>query len=100
MSEKESFTSNRGTIEFDSRPGTGSMSAGVAMVTCLTCGVLLQLLLHVSAAALPSELGGSLDYDHPSWLARCHQVADTQVRTSSHLELATGLSLTGVKHSE
>ena len=67
------------------------MSAGIAMVTCLTCGVLLQLLLHVSAAALPSELGGSLDYDHPSWLARCHQVADTQVRTPSHLELATGL---------
>ena len=68
------------------------MSAGVAMVTCLTCGVLLQLLLHVSAAALPSELGGSLDYDHPSWLARCHQVADTQVRTpDTSIELAMGL---------
>ena len=66
------------------------MSTGVAMDTCLTCGV-LQLLLHVSAAALPSELGGSLDYDHPSWLARCHQVADTQVRTPPpSLELATG----------
>ena len=63
------------------------MSAGVAMDTCLTCGV-LQLLLHVSAAALPSELGGSLDYDHPSWLARCHQVADTQVSSRS-LELAS-----------
>ena len=61
------------------------------MDTCLTCAMLLQLLLHVSAAALPSELGGSLDYDHPSWLARCHQVADTQVRTPApSLELATG----------
>jgi len=37
-----------------------------------------QLLLHVDPVALPCSLGGSLDYDHLSWLETCHRVADGQ----------------------
>ena len=38
-----------------------------------------QLLLHVDPAALPPDLGGSLDYDHLTWLNKCNQVAEHQV---------------------
>jgi len=37
-----------------------------------------QLLLHVEPSALPSDLGGSLSYDHLDWLTHCNQVAERQ----------------------
>ena len=30
--------------------------------------IFFQLLLHVDSAALPPDLGGSLDYDHTRWI--------------------------------
>jgi len=35
-----------------------------------------QLLLHVDPAALPPDLGGSLDYDHTRWLERCIKITN------------------------
>merc|ERR1719158_307661 len=35
-----------------------------------------QLLLHVDSAALPPDLGGSLDYDHTRWLERCIKITN------------------------
>merc|ERR1712038_1082835 len=34
-----------------------------------------QLLLHVDPAALPPDLGGNLDHDHPAWLEHCVEVS-------------------------
>jgi len=35
-----------------------------------------QLLLHVDPTALPPDLGGTSDYNHATWLEKCHQVTE------------------------
>ncbi|XP_023344364.1 tyrosine-protein phosphatase non-receptor type 9 [Eurytemora carolleeae] len=37
---------------------------------------LTQLLLHVEPSSLPSELGGSLNYSHQTWMKACQTIAE------------------------
>jgi hypothetical protein len=46
--------------------------------------LLLQLLLHVDASSLPTELAGSLNYSHHAWIETCHRVAQEKVALYAH----------------
>ena len=56
-----------------------------------------QLLLHVSAEALPVELGGLVDHDHELWLKNCETVTlhrDGELVTMSSSQPTTPSKLT------